>query len=176
MELNDKAIVFLDVDGILTYSGYKNKETDDIDIEKVKILKDICDESNADVVIISSWRGTADWTPPCYNTLIRVLANAGVNVIGDAPYISVKFVNSKESNRYTFADLENTKIEHGTGRAAEVEKYLSEHPVKRFVILDDEDHDWADYGYENNWVSPSWFINGLEEKHKIEALKVLKKT
>ena len=29
-------ICFLDVDGELTYSGYRNKETADIDIEKVK--------------------------------------------------------------------------------------------------------------------------------------------
>ena len=34
-------IVFLDVDGELTYSDYENAETANIDIEKVKLLKEI---------------------------------------------------------------------------------------------------------------------------------------
>ncbi len=34
-------VIFLDVDGELTYSNYKNKETANIDIEKVKMLKEI---------------------------------------------------------------------------------------------------------------------------------------
>ena len=50
-------IVFLDVDGELTYSDYDNDETANIDIEKVKLLKEICDKTNAKVVISSSWRG-----------------------------------------------------------------------------------------------------------------------
>ena len=32
-------IVFLDVDGELTYSDYENAETANIDIERVKLLK-----------------------------------------------------------------------------------------------------------------------------------------
>lgn len=55
-------IVFLDVDGVLTYSNYKNNETANIDIEKVRLLKEICDKSNAKVVISSSWRGSESHT------------------------------------------------------------------------------------------------------------------
>lgn len=38
-------IIFLDVDGELTYSNYKNEETANIDIGKVKLLKEICDKA-----------------------------------------------------------------------------------------------------------------------------------
>lgn len=51
-------IIFLDIDGELTYSNYENHKTANIDIEKVKLLKEICDKSNAKVVISSSWRGS----------------------------------------------------------------------------------------------------------------------
>ena len=40
----------LDVDGVLTYSNYKNNETANIDIEKVILLRKICDRSSAKVV------------------------------------------------------------------------------------------------------------------------------
>ena len=63
-------IVFLDVDGELTYSDYDNAETANIDIEKVKLLKEICDSTNAKVVIISSWRGDNNYTPHIYSVLI----------------------------------------------------------------------------------------------------------
>ena len=38
-------IIFLDVDGELTYSNYQNRETANIDIEKVKLVKEICDKT-----------------------------------------------------------------------------------------------------------------------------------
>ena len=38
MQRENMKIVFLDVDGELTYSDYENAETANIDIEKVKLL------------------------------------------------------------------------------------------------------------------------------------------
>lgn len=67
-------IIFLDVDGELTYSNYRNEETADIDIEKVKLLKEICDKTNAKVVISSSWIGTEDYTPKIYYVLREILS------------------------------------------------------------------------------------------------------
>lgn len=65
-------IVFLDVDGILTYMSYENKETCHIDPEKVSLLKKLCDGANASVVIVSSWRGGKDWTPKMYFVLREI--------------------------------------------------------------------------------------------------------
>jgi hypothetical protein len=65
-------VIFLDVDGELTYSDYANNETSNIDIEKVKLLKEICDRGNASVVISSSWRGYDGHVPYIYNILIKI--------------------------------------------------------------------------------------------------------
>ena len=47
-------VIFLDVDGELTYMNYKNPSTANIDAEKVKLLRQICDATGAKVVISSS--------------------------------------------------------------------------------------------------------------------------
>lgn len=165
-------IVFLDVDGILTYMSYHNKETCDIDLRKVALLKQICDGAGASVVIISSWRGDKDWTPKMYFVLREVLHEAGIPVIGDAPYIPSK-LTGPEKDTVTLEELEQCHLVFGTGRAAEVQSYLQEHPTEFFVILDDEDHDWAAYGYDKYWVRPSWFGKALTEKDVRKALDIL---
>ena len=80
-------IVFLDVDGVLAHHNYRNKDIAHINIEKVQLLKEICDKGNAKVVIISSWRGSETYTPYIYHILIDILTSNGIDVIGDAPYI-----------------------------------------------------------------------------------------
>ena len=166
-------IVFLDVDGILTYMSYHNKETCDIDLRKVALLKQICDGAGASVVIISSWRGDKDWTPKMYFVLREILHEAGIPVIGDAPYIPSK-LTGPEKDTVTLEELEQCHLVFGTGRAAEVQSYLQEHPTEFFVILDDEDHDWAAYGYDKYWVRllPVW--SRLQQKRMLEkALDIL---
>lgn len=51
-------IIFLDVDGVLNCRDYINDETNDIDPLKVQMIADLCDKTNAKVVITSSWRGS----------------------------------------------------------------------------------------------------------------------
>lgn len=170
-------IIFLDVDGELTYSDYDNPETSDIDVEKVKLLKEICDRTNAKVVISSSWRGNEDYTPRIYFTLRQILEEYGVEVIGDCPYIDVCFVKNEvtEKNYFDIENIDKYVVEHGTGRAAEVELWLKEHPdTESYVILDDEDHDWSDYGMDKYWVRPTWFGDGgLKREHVEKAIEIL---
>ena len=170
-------IIFLDVDGELTYSDYDNSETSDIDVEKVKLLKEICDRTGAKVVISSSWRGNEDYTPRIYLVLRRIFEEYGVDVIGDCPYIDVCFVKNEvtEKNYFDVANIDKYIVEHGTGRAAEVEQWLNEHPdTESYVILDDEDHDWKDYGMDKNWVRPTWFGDGgLKREHVEAAVRIL---
>lgn len=45
-------IIFLDVDGELTYSNYQNRETANIDIEKVKLVKEICDKTGLKLLLV----------------------------------------------------------------------------------------------------------------------------
>lgn len=170
-------VIFLDVDGELTYSDYRNKETSDIDIEKVKLLKKICDKTGAKVVISSSWRGIPGHVPHIYQILLNILSDNNIPVIGEIPYIKTEFEGSDPFNHtppLTIPELLYAKVKHGTGRAAEIRQWLQEHKPEQFVILDDEDYDWADYGYDTNWVRPTWYGNGgLKEEHVEKAIKIL---
>ena len=171
-------VIFLDVDGELTYHDYENQKTANIDIEKVKLLKEICDKTNAHVVISSSWRGTDTYVPPIYHTLCDILNMYQIPIIGKTSYIPAKCDFDKTS--FTIAELESNDvhIRYGTGRAAEIQKWLSEHPdVTNFVILDDEDWNWVDYGYASHWVQPTWFGDGgLKPEHVKQAIQILTKS
>lgn len=134
-------IVFLDVDSELTYSNYKNEKTAHIDIEKVKLLKEICDKTGAKIVISSSWRGSESCTPKIYYTMIDILTSNGIEVLGDTPYIKIEFEKNMPnySGALSLDKFPPLQIKYGTGRAAEVQRWITEHNVDNFVILDDED-------------------------------------
>lgn len=167
-------IIFLDVDGELTYSNYRNNKTADIDIKKVKLLKEICDNTGAKVVISSSWRGNNAHTPHIYYILLDILETNGIEVLGKTPYIMTETIE-KTKKIFNLNDLDKMQIKYGTGRAAEIQKWLSEHKVDNFVILDDEDFNWSDYGYEKFWIQPTWFGDGgLKKEHVDKAIKILK--
>lgn len=131
-------IIFLDVDGELTYSDYRNEETANIDIEKVELLKEICDKTGAKVVVSSSWRGSEDYTPKIYNVLIEILSKNGIEVLGDIPHLKTEIIGDVPETIRLEEDLD-IKCKYGTGRVAEIQKWINEHEVESFVILDDED-------------------------------------
>ena len=146
-------VIFLDVDGELTYSDYENENTANIDIEKVLLLKEICDKTHSKVVISSSWRGSENYTPRIYYILIDILKQNNIEVIGDIPYIKSKY---------------------GISRAAEIQQYINEHDIDNFVILDDEDWNWSEYGFDKHWIQPTWFDNGgLKSEHVIQAINIM---
>lgn len=171
-------IVFLDVDGELTYSNYRNEETANIDIEKVKLLKEICDKGNAKVVISSSWRGYGDYTPKIYNVLLSILRDHQIEVIDKTPYLPTEFKETASTDTVIYLnDLDKLHAKFGTGRAAEIQRWLDEHDVTNFVILDDEDWDWCDYGFDAHWIQPTWLGDGgLKREHVDKAIEILTKS
>lgn len=164
-------VIFLDVDGVLTYEAYKNKETANIDLEKVALLKEICDRTGASIVISSSWRGIPDYVPDCYYILVSILKVNGIRVLGNIPHLN----SSNQNCRLSFTLDELDLMEEEEGTAAEVREWLEEHPeVSHFVILDDLDFQWEVYGYDTHWVQPTWFGNGgLKREHVEKAVEVL---
>lgn len=159
---------------MLTYAAYRNKETENIDLEKVRLLKEICDSTDASVVISSSWRGTLDYVPDCYYVLVSILQNNGIRVLGNTPSLISSNPNHKQT--FTLDELEMMKEEKGTGTAAEIQAWLVEHPeVSNFIILDDLDFRWKEYGYDTHWIQPTWFGDGgLKREHVEQAIKLLK--
>ena len=173
-------VVFLDVDGPLTYSDYKNVDTANIDPNKVLLLKEICENTGAMVVISSSWRGTEKYTPRIYYILREILQAYKIPVFGDLPYIPCEILGQipkdKPLSLEEISENPSFNIKYGTGRAAEVQKFLDENKVEAFVILDDEDFNWESYGFKNNWVQPTWFGDGgLKEEHVCKAIELLNK-
>lgn len=165
-------VIFLDVDGELTYSNYQNTKTANIDIEKVKLLKEICDRTGAKVVISSSWRGNGHRTPHIYYVLLDILQSNEIEVIGNTPHITLEFDETVKS--VVLNQMHRFKLKYGTGRAAEIQKYIQDNNVDKFVILDDEDFDWADYGFDKYWVQPTWFDDGGLQRVDVEqAVKIL---
>ena len=152
-------IIFLDVDGVLNYMSYRNKSTANIDPSKVEMLAYICTQTNAKVVITSSWRGSETYTPRIYYILIDILKEHHVPVLGDAPYIEGQFTASVD-----------------TGRGAEVDKYIKDNNIKQFVIFDDEDWDWTYYGLEEHWCRSTYYdkkYGGLQPRHIKKAIQLL---
>lgn len=184
----DKArkIIFFDVDGILTYIN-SNKENDGIDESRVELLKEIVDKTEADLVVISSWKGYplddgTFYKPKCFGTLKRVLSAHGLTIVDETIYVPPKRKENsacKDSDSVVIGDMDayiRENFEPGYGRSREVYNWLAAHPeVKDFVILDDEDHEWDYYGYDKHWIRPSWFEpdGGLKPEHVKAAVKIL---
>lgn len=164
-------IIFLDIDGVLNsqnyfienhkdillfskaYSNKDNNELEylikrqimDIDYNKLQLLKEIIYETNAKIVISSSWRNLY-----IYPLIEDYLINKGLPIIGTTPYIRGK-------------------------RGEEIRTYLKENPeIKNFIILDDEIFkDFNEL--ENYLIKTDFYNEGLEESHANEAIKILKK-
>ena len=90
-------VIFLDVDGILTYinSGEQNEGIDETRVER---LKEIVDETDAKIVIISSWKGYylkdgSYYKPKIYDYPIMKMRN-------NASFVIVKIINNYNSVTY----------------------------------------------------------------------------
>lgn len=128
---DDLKVIFTDFDGVLNSSKWDRQQgpmplTDDprddaewnLEPERVALLKQAVDRSQAKLVVSSSWRGDGHG--------IAMLRHAGLDAIGETPRIRV-------TGRAVWA------------RADEIRAWLQEHPeVDSFVVLDDDYVDLPD--------------------------------
>ena len=123
-------IIFLDIDGVLTseQNDIKNQEyytnmyrllqetkdselilkLMDIDIEKIYMLKEVCNITKAKIVITSTWKNNI-----IYPLVEEQLINRGLPIIDTTPYINNK-------------------------RGEEIRAFLRKNKVDNYVILDDD--------------------------------------
>lgn len=178
-------VIFLDIDGELTYTGYRNEKTQDIDLEKVALLKEIVETTDAKIVLSSSWKCGYDRITGekkiFYRTLENILSAMGLfiyDITEDIPGIMIKEKDHhwQEDKPISLGEYEKIHFQYGTGRAAEVKKWIDNHTVESLVILDDEDHGWEDYGLTDYWIQPSWYDEngGLHREHVTKAIQILK--
>lgn len=139
-----KKIIFLNIDGVLnSESYYKSKITKNFDPECVKRLNRIIKETNANIVISSSWKLS-------YMTF----KDEGIKgtVIGMTP-------------NFLFDTWREDKT-----RGAEIEQYLLKNPCDNYVILDDGEL-FKEY-QKKHWIQTDYRI-GLTDENVEDAIALL---
>lgn len=152
-------IIFLDIDGVLNSSDYRQRMGMDyfsqiIDRRKMPILKHIVEETGAEVVLSSTWRKF--WNP-------------GENQLDPAgQHIHDIF------REYGLWIHSKTPVLQNAGRNNEIQLWLDQHPyVDGYVILDDKDFGWPN-ALRAHFVQTDLNGDGLEEIQAKQAIDVLK--
>ena len=152
-------IIFLDIDGVLNYSRCKARSATGclgIEEEKVKLLRQIIDQTGAIVVLTSTWK--TDWFPSAF---IEDLPK-------DGQYLEKQLAKHKVFIRAKTEDP--AWAQRGQGILDFIE--TSTCNVEQFVILDDESFDFIELGLENRFVKTN-FIDGLLPEHVEKAVRIL---
>lgn len=145
-------IIFLDFDGVITTlkSHYK------IDFDKVELIKEICDNTGAKIVISSSWRkhnfeNTKHYLVNKCNFPYPEL------LVDQTPDIICKYINE---DKYM-----------STYRGIEIQCYLNDHPnINNYVILDD-DSDMLLW-HKNKFIKTNTY-KGISKSQVNKAIKIL---
>lgn len=171
-------IIFLDVDGLLNSSTYINKESYHINPEKVRFLRNIVDHSGANIVLTSTWKAGFDKKTgkkaEYYMILERSLEEYGLKIFDITEEIPVK--NHKNLPvAFSLEEIANFELLYGIGRAAEAENWIKKYQPESFVILDDENCNWKNYGLEKSWIQTSYYgpHGGILPEHIKRAIQIL---
>lgn len=123
-------VIFLDFDGVITTYNSKWK----IDMNNIKIINDICDKTNAKIVVTSSWRIGHRGDVLAFNGYLT-------QYIIEHNYLD----NVQDTFDKFIGNIVGMTESIGGWRGDEIKLYMSEHPeVENYVILDD-DSDMCDY-------------------------------
>lgn len=173
-------VVFLDIDGVLAHSHYKNPQTENLDPKKVLLLKKIVVLTGAKVVLSSTWRlpyyeNEKAYKTNSYNILNSLLKQYELEIYDETPIIELKFLGLKEKNSLlTIKHMQNLKLEPNTTRAGEINTWLKNNKeVESFIILDDDDSYLEYFGYDQNLIKTSYYDGGLKEEHIEKAVEIL---
>ena len=165
-----KNVIFLDIDGVLNSEDSTDKigSVKGISDKHIKILKDIVDIFDADLILTSSWKVYWD----------RELIKDGIdNWRGSSKKRYGRYINLR-LKKFGLYITDKTENYHWSKRAIEILSYLSSHPeIENYIILDDEDFSWKHFNLDSHWIDTSnedliWDLrnDGLKEEH-IEYIK-----
>ena len=145
-------IIFLDFDGVLNSERYIKTRVDGIGInpQKMLLLKRICDETKAKIVLTTSWR--EHWDKD--SSLCDSIGNLINNIFGEYSL-----------NIYD-------KTEKLATREEEIEAFINKHTdIESFVVLDDAF--LSSPTLKNNFIKTSFYKDGLCENDVIKATEIL---
>lgn len=162
-------IVFLDIDGVLNSMTYfksrgkgKRDNHDEIDESRLPFLKQIIDQTNAHVVLSSTWRQLDDEKHTECNAMYKYL----IDTLG----------------KYNIKIMSKTPIIH-MNRPFEIKTWIENRIDKdeiTFVSLDDDfdkEH-YEEYGIGDCLVKTSFYgeeLGGLHQEHVNKAINILTK-
>ena len=165
--------IFLDFDGVLNDKDYfyrseekiekfkrdtnfEEKWYDDFELcadklmlhfdpSKLELLQEIVDETDSKIVIISSWREMIE-----YPFVEKRLKDYGLPIMGRI-------------------------VDHNKDRGKGIRNYLKIHKeIDNYIILDDETKEYTESEL-SHLVKTDFFKSGLNEEHKDETIKRLRK-
>lgn len=153
-------LIFLDIDGVLNCMGSKSRCGCfiGIDNDKVKRLKQIIDETNAKIVLTSSWKNhwnkNKDLNGFMGNYLDRKLKRQGLRLIDKT---------------------NDDGLHRGTGIINYINNFHTE--IESWIVLDDEYFpDYKDYDILSHMVKTDFYNGGgLQDLHVELAIKLLNK-
>ena len=169
-------IIFLDIDGVLNnFQTFREIHFEEqltgvrrvaIDPDKVALLKEIVDYTDAKLVLISDWRKYGKMKKGVF-----VTKNENLNQILDI----LTF--------YNLSIYDVTPRLRGCNKEAEIRKWLENKDIEKYIIIYDEE--WELQGFNNGELIKTSFIktdghgNGMKElsgltpEHVYEAIKKL---
>lgn len=155
-------VIFLDVDGVLTSEDYLNGVEFDLSEEKIKLLKKIVEQTNAKIVLSSSWKNKTRNFP----VLENLLNKNDLEIYDTTPEIKrIRRINHK------YMDLPIVNID--SKRGEEINKWVLDHNPESFVILDDNLHNFDKFDLDKHLVQTNYYDGGLKEEHVEKALEIL---
>lgn len=142
-------VLFLDIDGVV--APPENKWN--IVPEKISLIRKICEDTDCKIVISSSWRrDTLKNTKEAFRRRLH-------KMFKKHPDVEWFVENIYDITPYTEC-----------ARGHEIERYLNEHEVDKYVILDDDSDMLDEQLY--HFVHVDWGI-GLTEREVELAIKIL---
>ena len=143
-------VIFLDFDGVLNSNIFvldsKQKAPFFLEDDKMLLLKNIINETDAKVVLSTSWREV-------WNTELSVSKQLK------------EYFDSFEIDVYDVTSCVNYH------RPSEIKEWLSRHDVISYVILDDITDPWD--GLEDHVVTTNLDGLGLTEALALQAIQIL---
>ena len=151
-------IIFLDIDGVLNCSESKSEcfGYTGIDNIIIKRLKRIIEETNAQIILISTWK--ENWFKESFNKGLQdELAN----------YLDRKFKRDRLSVLDKTTDINGSR---GKGILQAISKYS----IKNFIILDDETFDYKELNLLPYLIKTEYLNGGLTEEITNKTINLLK--
>lgn len=157
--------IFLDIDGVLNNDEYFRKHFEDttvIDEKNVKILSELVKNTNARIVLSSSWR-------IFFNDKFETRNKNGKSLLNFFKKYGLKIFDRTKVYKNPFGELYDAGH-----RYDEISGYIKENlnGNDKYVIFDDEDFNGTLLKFNENFIQTD-FMYGIRDEHLKKALRIL---